>query len=279
MGSDFIISNFGEIAATIGSADYWIDLPNWLALPLAIFLAAGISWLVHCRMKKSDILKYEFITVVAHKFRTPLTYIKWSAENLALSNDPIERKRAVDEILTANARLVELTNTLSDLSMVNGASYFYKSEKILPRKLIDNVIGTLDYQIKKKKIDLHVRELITSRIVGDFRRLAFSLGIILENAVMYTPVGGKIEVSVSQHDQLVAIAVKDSGVGISKEELPAVFAKFFRGSKAKQIDSGGLGIGLFMARKIVEKNGGQIEVVSEGVGKGAIFTIKLPAVK
>ncbi|MFA6536022.1 MAG: HAMP domain-containing sensor histidine kinase [Candidatus Paceibacterota bacterium] len=279
MGLDFLIKNGNELLATVASADYWRDFSSWLALPLALVLTTVISLLIWHRQKKADLLKYEFITVVAHKFRTPLTYIKWSAENLALSNDPAERKRAVDEILTANARLVELTNALSDLSMANGASYFYKSEKIEPRKLIDSVLGTLDYQIKKKKIDLHIRELVTSRIVGDFRRLTFALGIVVENAVMYTPAGGSIGITVSQSDKLVSIAVKDSGVGISREELSAMFSKFFRGAKAKQIDSGGVGIGLFMAKKIVEKNGGQIEVFSEGVGKGATFAIKLPAVK
>lgn len=253
--------------------------PGWLVPILASILAVAVGVVVWNRMKEVDILKYEFIAVVTHKFRTPLTHIKWSAESLALSNNLEERKQAVEEILNSNSRLVELTNTLIGLSKDEGVSYLYKFEKIQPRKLIDNSLESLTYRIKKKHIVLHIKEHVTSQIYGDFRRLSFALGIILENAVMYTPTGGTIEVGACQDGRQILLSVKDSGVGIPGDELPYLFTKFFRGSKAKTIDTEGLGIGLFMAKTIAEKNDGKLEVASEGQGKGATFTLRLKAVK
>lgn len=284
---------FGSLVAIVGIffvflgftndllVGYNPSLPKWLLPGWTALLAVGVGGLVWKRLKEVEVLKYEFITVVTHKFRTPLTHIKWSAEALAQSDNPEDRKVAVEEILNSNRHLVELTNTLIGLSSAEGSSYLYKFEKVPPRQLIDKALEALTYRIKKKQLRLVINEGVCSRVLVDARRFDFALNIILENAVMYTPVGGQIEIGIRQDHKQVAISIRDSGVGIPKEELPKIFTKFYRGSKAKLIDTEGLGIGLFMAKKIVEDNGGGIEVVSgtEGSHRGTEFTIRLKAVR
>jgi len=254
-------------------------IPRWLVPGLASLVAVIAGTLVWRKLKEVDILKYEFITVVTHKFRTPLTHIKWSAENLANSVNPDERKGAIEEILNSNTRLVELTNTLIGLSKDEGISYLYKFEKIAPGVLVDRALDALTYRIKKKNLSLRVNESVTRKVSVDAKRFEFALGIILENAVMYTPRNGVIAVDIIEEGRKILMRVKDSGVGVPKEELPYIFGKFFRGNRAKLIDTEGLGVGLFMARSIIERNNGSIRVDSGGENKGTAFTIALPSTK
>lgn len=110
----------------------------------------------------------------------------------------------------------------------------------------------------------------------DKRRMLFALQIIVDNAISYTPRTGKVSVTVSTESSSVYVQVIDSGIGIAKEDMSRLFNKFWRSKEAKTTDTEGMGIGLFMAREIIERHDGQIYATSEGLGKGSTFTIRLP---
>jgi len=104
------------------------------------------------------------------------------------------------------------------------------------------------------------------------------LQILLDNAAHYCPAGGPVIITIiSQGGRSIVVRVADTGVGISKDELPRIFNKFFRGTEAKKIDTEGMGIGLFMARRTIEKQGGKLWAESAGENKGSTFFIRLPA--
>ncbi len=257
-------------------------MPDWivpLASSLAIVLFAGYIWE---RMRDLEVLKYEFITVVTHKFRTPLTRIKWASEILkrhALSGgkaDPDE-KSAVAEIEDANEHLVVLTDMLSSLRKASQAAYQYEFESADLNLILDKSIRSAKKHIKDKGIHLTLScpgNPIFASI--DKRRMLFALQIVVENAVTYTPRGGSIEAGITADAGYARLYVRDSGIGIDKDDLSRLFSKFWRSKEAKSVDTEGMGIGLFMAKEIAERHGGDISASSEGVGKGSTFTIKIP---
>jgi len=254
------------------------ELPGWI-LPLSssllIVLFAGFIWE---RMKDIEVLKYEFITVVTHKFRTPLTRIKWASEIIKRqAHETDEEKLALSEIENANEHLVELTDILVNLRRENEAGYLYDFVDSDLCAAVEKAVKSMKARIDAKEISLTVdcpSKAVFASI--DQRRMAFALQIVMENSITYTPKGGKVKVRISASDSNAHIRVIDSGIGIAKEDLNHVFSKFWRSKEARTTDTEGMGIGLFMAREIIERHDGQILVESGGVGKGATFLIKLP---
>lgn len=252
--------------------------PDWivpLASSLLIVLFAGFLWE---RNRDLETLKYEFITVVTHKFRTPLTRIKWATEILRrhADTDPDE-KMAITEVDEAGDHLVGLTDMLINLRKASDSAFQYEFEEADICAVIASAARNMDKRIKDHNLSFALScgdKPIFASI--DKRRMLFALQILLENAITYTPKGGHVAVSVESNRPHVYIKVKDTGIGISKDDLPKVFNKFWRSKEAKTTDTEGMGIGLFMAREIVERHDGEIYVESEGVGKGATFTVKLP---
>jgi len=276
LGTGFFIlgTNLGNdfIAAT------YPFVPNWL-LPLisalCIVLFAGFIWE---RIRDLETLKYEFITVVTHKFRTPLTRIKWSSELLKKQQNPDEeQKMAVSEIENANEHLVSLTDMLLNLRKANDSAFQYEFERLDICTVIESAVKNMSKRIKDREIafslvcpEAHAYASI------DKRRMLFALQIVIDNAISYTPRQGKVSVSVSTKASSAYITVIDSGIGIAKDDINRLFNKFWRSKEAKTTDTEGMGIGLFMAREIIERHDGEIYAESEGVNKGSTFTVRLP---
>jgi signal transduction histidine kinase len=268
------------LAANVGSDIIRIThpgMPGWivpLLSSLVIVFLAGYIWE---RMRDLDILKYEFVTVVTHKFRTPLTRIKWAAEMLKKSSAAPEERDAVGEIESANESLVELTDMLVGLRSASDASYGYVFEAADICVNVERAVKAVRPHMDEKEIDLAL--LCPSKPVYaslDARRMAFALQILIENAAAYSLRGGKVKIEVSEFEGDCKIAVTDAGIGIAREDLVHVFEKFWRSKEAKTADTEGMGIGLYMARDIVERHGGSVTVASEGLGKGTTFTVNLP---
>ncbi|HEU5114582.1 MAG TPA: ATP-binding protein [Candidatus Paceibacterota bacterium] len=258
-------------------------LPDWiapLASSLVIVLFAGYIWE---RMVDLETLKYEFITVVTHKFRTPLTRIKWASEiirhEVEKTKSP-DQELAVGEIENANEHLVVLTDMLVNLKNTSQSSYSYEFEVTDPCELVSSVVENIQKRVADKKIKLTVDCAAKSASASvDRRRMLFALQIVAENAITYTPEGGTVSISVTHDPSDIYIKITDSGIGIAKEDLSRVFSKFWRSKAAKAVDTEGMGIGLFMAKEIAERHDGDIYASSEGLGKGATFSVRLPLVK
>jgi signal transduction histidine kinase len=276
----FLASQWGEelLRLTHPGAPGWI-VP--LVSALVIVALAGYLWE---RMRDLEVLKYEFVNVVTHKFRTPLTRIKWATELLRKEEQGEQGGgqndgglEVVGEIEGATESLVELTDMLVALRSASDASYGYGFEAQDVCSTVEKAVRAVQSRIREKTIGLSLScppQAIFASI--DSRRMSFALQILCDNAAAYTPQGGSVRVSVSERGDDALISVVDSGIGISREDLPHVFEKFWRSKEAKAADTEGMGIGLYMAREIVQRHGGDISVSSEGLGKGAVFTVRLP---
>ncbi len=234
------------------------------------------------REKKIDKMKSDFISIAAHQLRTPLSAIKWSS-GMLLKGDMGEVNAEQADLLQksydSNERMINLVNDLLNVSRIEEGRFGYNFKDIELKEITKIILETSSQVIEKNKIDVSIDENINRlKICADKEKLLLAIQNLFDNALKYTPVGGKIEMKLKeQGEDVVIISIKDSGVGIPKKDLPQVFSKFFRASNVMLMQTEGTGLGLFIVKNIIEKHGGSIELKSEE-GKGTEFIITLPTV-
>jgi signal transduction histidine kinase len=257
------------------------EFPFWL---IPLFVASGgvlIGVAIWKHMRQSDLLKYEFITVVTHKLRNPLTHIKWAAENLSKENLSPDAKTQIEFIDSANTKLVELTSLLMNVSEAENNGYAYSLTKNNLTECVDDIIFSLKLAADSRRVTLVKNYSTTEPLFANFDlgRLKFVIQTFIENAIHYTAEKSSVIVSISKKETEILFSVKDSGIGISPEELPLLFSKFYRGKQAKLTDTEGMGIGLYISKEVLARHQGRIWAESEGSGKGSTFSFALPTPK
>lgn len=252
---------------------------NWIVPLMTSIIGVGVGILIWNKLHESDVLKYEFVTTVTHKFRTPLTHIKWATENLAKPQSEAERNEQLSYIESANTKLVELTNVLMNVSDTEASVYDYRRERNDLSAVASEVIDSLQPQFAAKHIHV-VRNLAKDAWARfDSERVRFIIQTFLENAINYSSRDAAINVMVKTTGNEITCSVIDNGIGIAKEDVSRLFEKFYRGRGARLADTEGMGIGLFIAKEIITRHGGRIWTESAGPGKGSTFSFALPAAK
>jgi len=251
------------------------SFPIWISPLVSALFVVALAAVIWRRLRENEILKYEFVTTVAHKFRTPLTHIKWASENLTPKITSAEDKLQLNYIKNADEKLVELTGLLMNISEAEDNEYEYKMVPSSLSKIVDEIADSHKEQYTIK--NLNVIKEIEPDLIAEFdeSRIKFVIQTFTENAMHYTPEGGTINISLKRSGNDVVFSVKDSGMGISQEELPRLFNKFYRGHKARLTDTEGMGIGLYMSKEIIARHNGKIWAYSQGTGKGSIFSFSL----
>jgi signal transduction histidine kinase len=231
------------------------------------------------KLEQTETLRRQLIADVAHELRTPLTTIKGSMEGL------MDGVMSVDEdtfqqVYQEADRLARLVNNLQELSRVEAGAYELKIKNVRVTDLIDAAVRLLGGQFEEKEVRLVVETPQgLPEVQVDEDRLAQVLLNLLGNALQYTPEGGKVSIKSWRQDQEVHIAISDSGIGIPAEHFPHIFTRFYRIDKSRSRAGGGSGIGLTIAKYLVEAHGGRLLVQSEGKGKGSTFTFSLPTAR
>ncbi|MEK7636471.1 MAG: ATP-binding protein [Patescibacteria group bacterium] len=235
-------------------------------------------------LKKLDEQKSDFITIASHQLRTPLTIIKGYI-SLVLEKDygayPQEIAEPLQRINTSNNRLINLVNDLLDLSRIERGkmTYVFQTASLAP--IVDEVFNEMAEMAKEKKLELHYE-----KPEGEFRFSSIDpkkikevmMGFV-ENAIRYTPEGLiTMKLLHDKNKRVVRFSVADMGIGLTQDEINRLFVKFSRMDSAKRISSEGTGLGLYVAKLIVEDHKGKIWVESEGHGKGSVFIFELPTV-
>ena len=262
-GIDSIISHF-------------IDYQSVISAIIASIIVI-IIWIISWRNKrKSDLLKYEFITTVSHKFRTPLTGIKWATENLNGMKLPPEAIEQIDYIKNSNEKLVELTDLLMNTSRSMNDSYKYNYVDKNISDEIEKVLTSLTNQLQTKKTNIFkdIQPNVFAKI--DAARVKFVIQSFIENSIHYTKEEGTILIKLKKTKNEVIFSVHDTGMGIDKKELPLIFEKFYRTTEARTTDTEGMGIGLFVSKEIIKHHKGKVWVESDGIDKGSTFYFSLP---
>lgn len=236
----------------------------------------SISLFIWVREERLEILKYEFVNIVTHKFRTPLTYIKWSVENLKKEQSPSQKAESVRQIESAEERLTEMTDIMIGMAKVDdGSSYVFRAESF--RDIVEEVIIAHAQRIKEKNILLNIDLAYGLPLISvDVKRIQFVIKTLLENAILYTPNNGSINIAAGLYGtNAIRFAISDNGMGVKKEDFPHIFTKFFRSKDATLAYTEGMGLGLFISKNIIERHKGKMWFESDGDGRGATFYFEL----
>ena len=229
-------------------------------------------------LREADRRKDEFLAMLAHELRNPLAPILNAVSILNrpdLSVEQFEWSRGVIERQVEH--LTRLVDDLLDVSRITQGKITLRKEKLDLMKVVGRALETSRPLIDARKHQLTVS--IPSETVilnGDLLRLAQVVSNLINNAAKYTDEGGAIWLSAGRVGDEVILRVRDNGMGIPVEELPHVFDLFIQAGRSLDRAQGGLGIGLTLARSIVELHGGRIEALSDGPGRGSEFVIHLP---
>ncbi|MFC4799157.1 two-component system histidine kinase PnpS [Neobacillus sp. GCM10023253] len=228
-------------------------------------------------IKKLEQMRKDFVANVSHELKTPITSIKGFTETLldGAMNNQETLESFLSIILKESERLQSLIQDLLDLSKIEQQGFKLNIQKIDLFKLLEDVITLLQGKAEEKTISL---ELLCPedrvQIHGDVDRLKQVFINLIGNAITYTPSNGNVGVILLEHGETVRVHVKDTGIGIKKEEIPRIFERFYRVDRARSRNSGGTGLGLAIVKHLIEAHHGQISVIS-APGEGSEFIIEL----
>jgi signal transduction histidine kinase len=234
---------------------------------------------VEARRKVEDLsrLKDEFLSIASHELRTPVTSIKGYtqlAKTLIRENDLLTSEEYLDIALDQIDRMSRLILELLDVSRIETGRLEIRREPIVWSAFVCDVVHRHPTAVSDRRFQLNVPD-DGSVVNGDRDRLEQVLGNLIENAVKYSPDGSEIFVTVEDKGDQLVTAVSDRGIGIPVDELNQVFERFHRGRQVSSTNYGGLGLGLYITKQIVERHGGAIWVDSKE-GIGTTFQFSLP---
>jgi signal transduction histidine kinase/ActR/RegA family two-component response regulator len=228
---------------------------------------------------RANRLKDEFIAMVSHELRTPLNAVLGWARMLASKQLTEARAtHAVGTIERNATALALIIDDLLDVSRIMAGTLTLASQPVDLIGVTQAAFDVVRPMAAARRIDLRLTAdgSIAEVVNGDTGRLQQVIWNLLTNAVKFTPEGGHVDVSVERVGSLLEVKVADSGQGIRADFLPFVFERFRQGDSATSRQHGGLGLGLAIVRQLVELHGGTVHAASEGEGRGATFTIRLP---
>ena len=228
---------------------------------------------------EADRRKDEFLATLAHELRNPLAPIRNAVHLLKVGNPTGDSVRMAREIIDRQVNhMVRLVDDLMDVSRITVGQVNLRNERISLRRVLDDALEAsapaIDAGNHRLVVDVPGASL---QLEGDATRLSQVFQNLLDNAAKYTPPGGTITLRAEQRGEQVVVSVRDSGIGIAPDAQPRVFELFTRIHPNDRIKTSGLGIGLSLAKKLVELHLGDIEVRSEGQGMGSEFVVTLPA--
>jgi len=246
-----------------------------IAIPIA---HSGVLLLFQdlTELRNLQTTRRELIGNISHEFRTPLAGIKAMVETLG--GGAIDDKEAARDFLTRIdsevERLTQLVAELTELSRIETGKAELRKEPVDLNQLVDEVIAQLSPQVERQKLDIS-RDFVADlpSVLADKDRVRQVIANLVHNAIKFTRPGGKITITTRTLEESVVVDIADTGIGISREDLPRVFERFYKGDEARA--AGGTGMGLAIAKHVVEAHGGSIWVRSEE-GEGSIFSFSLP---
>ncbi|GGJ62186.1 signal transduction histidine kinase [Anoxybacillus voinovskiensis] len=278
----------GMDATTFSRLFHWL----WIVFIGLAVLFIGVAILLSHFMSKRALVpiqeaynrQREFVANASHELRTPLSVIFSSVEALEMDDDLKVNEfsqKVMHRLREEVKRMTKLINDLLTLARSDSEHAFLEivKEPFDFRPHAERTVQVLKELADKKDIHLHFNSPASVVGTGDADKLTQLLYILLDNAIKYTPNGGHVSLSLrvepyKQH-QLLVISVKDTGIGIAKEDIGRIFDRFYRADKARTRQHGGHGLGLSIAKWIVDAHRGTIDVQSE-VGKGTEFIVKIP---
>ncbi len=242
----------------------------------------GFVKIIRDRTREVAILKSKsaFITVAAHQLRTPVNAIQWTMETLTKEDGlSAEGKLFIENGLKASTNLSQIVNDLLDVAKIEEGRFGYQFGEIDLVAFAEEVLKGVSSEALEYGINIYFDkpgdELVN--IVADRERLQLAITNMLDNAIKYNVKNGSVTLGIKKlsDSPFVEIKIEDTGIGIPEENLSKLFTKFFRGENVLKIQTEGSGLGLYIAKNIIKRHGGDIKVESE-LNRGTAFYFTLP---
>ncbi len=237
---------------------------------MANSLKADIS-----KLKEVDKLKNEFMMITSHNLRTPLTIINSYLDEITQLNPPQELKSMLDTIAVNATRLGGFAEDVLTISTIEAGQNILRPEPTKLGPVLEAISQEFSALARQKRLDFVSQIEVSSTVNLSRAHFRSALWNLLDNAYKFTADGGQVRLIAHDRGRQATISVEDTGIGIKAEELPHLFTKFHRGTDTLQYDYEGTGIGLYIAKIIIEQHGGHISVDSRE-GHGSRFVITLP---
>jgi signal transduction histidine kinase len=210
---------------------------------------------------------------VAHDLRTPMTRLRVTAEAALATNDPAKHREALSDCLEESERVLSMLTTLMDISEAETGTMKLNVSEVALAQITNEVVDLYEDTAEDAGVTLAADVRADLTVTADRDRLRQALANLVDNAIKYTPRGGRVDVSAASEPDAIVIRVADTGPGISEQDLPRIFDRLYRGDQSRA--TRGLGLGLNLVRAYVEAQGGSVSVTS-APGNGSVFEIRLP---
>jgi len=243
-----------------------------------VFRDASLERSIQMSLRDADRKKDEFIAVLAHELRNPLAPILQAAQILQLPGATLEQLRWGHQVIDRQAKTMgRLLDDLLDVSRITRGTLEVRKSPVALAVLIEGAVETTRPTIDARD---HTLELVLSpeaiELDADPVRMTQVIANLLMNAAKYTDVGGRIRLTARREGDELILSVADNGIGLDREALPRLFDMFVQVEETRNRHEGGLGIGLALAKRLVELHQGSIEARSDGIGLGSEFTVRMP---
>lgn len=243
---------------------------------IIVFIVVVLVFVVfYLKNRKTE---HEFISIVNHTFRTPLTRINWISKELERSDiSQNEKLLYIQNIKNATDKLLEIVDLIVGIKDIkNNNGYFLTATSI--RSVVEESMEKYREGIRNKNILFEVSSFSDIPLLTlDLKKIKFSIDTLIENAIMYTPKDGKISIDCTlKSNSKLLFYVSDTGMGLNLIDKVNIFSRFYRSRNAELIYPDGMGLRLYISKKIINRHNGKIYAKSKGINKGSIFFIELP---
>ncbi|MDR3558820.1 MAG: HAMP domain-containing sensor histidine kinase [Candidatus Pacebacteria bacterium] len=287
----FLFIMMGLIAVIVMTATYYISeryndprivvVSESIVVSVILIIGTIITRMVD-EIIRLDKMKSDFVSVASHQLRTPLSAVKWETEillekeNKGLTDKQLKN---IESIAFLNQRMIRLVNDLLDVARIEQKRLIIRQRRFDFAKLVGDVFRQFQPTFEERHLEvvLNVKKNLPWA-VADPEKIKIVVENLIGNAVKYTTSGGKVETLIYSKDGFLIFEVKDNGVGIPEEQISRIFNKFFRSDNAVKYQTEGTGLGLYIAKNIVEQSRGKIWFQSiENVG--SLFAFSIPEAK
>jgi signal transduction histidine kinase len=231
-------------------------------------------------LRRVNKIRRDFVANVSHELKTPATSLRLLAESLeeTIDEDPVQARLFATQLRRETGRLSRLINDLLDLARLESEERVENPAPVDVRSVLMSVLARMRSVARKKNLTLQWKRFGRATqytVNGDETQLTSMFTNLVDNAVKYTPPGGRVEVTGGFEGSEIVIRISDTGIGIPEGKLPRIFERFYRVDKARSKETGGTGLGLSIVKHIAENHGGRVTVEST-LGEGSDFTVYLP---
>jgi len=267
------VSDLVKAARKIGEGDLKTRVPERGSQEM-IDLAATFNKMA-AELQRAETLRSNLMADVSHELRTPLTVLEGNLRAALDSVYPLDEAE-IANLYSQTHHLIRLVSDLRELSLAETHQLPLEIQPTDLNSLLSETIQALEPLASDKEIQLRVEMADLSPIPADPQRIRQVFFNLLSNGLRHTPPGGIITIRAQRSDHQICLEFCDTGDGLEREQIPAVFDRFYRGDKSRSRDTGGAGLGLAIVKAIVEAHGGRVEAQSAGKGKGSRFLVSLP---